>query len=141
MTKLIAALAIAFAACTSSSEDAASPECQAAESHSDLAWIQTNVFDTSCVLGGCHMGTAANAGHLDLEDGMAYNELVGQPSQVQQGWYRVKAGDPSMSYLMVALDAISGPMPPDGPMPLDSPSLCSEKLDAITRWITAGATD
>jgi ABC-type Fe3+-hydroxamate transport system substrate-binding protein len=139
MMKLLTSLVLVLAACTGSSEDASSPACQAATSHSDFAWIQTNVFDTSCVLSGCHMGAAANAGHLNLADGMSYNELVDEPSQVQEGWKRVVPGDPSSSYLMVALGHESGPMPPDGYMPLSSPALCSEKIDAIERWISAGA--
>jgi len=141
MTKL-AALLLALGSCTSSSpETTASPQCEAAAMHSDFAWIQTDVFDTSCTLGGCHAGTAANAGHMSLEDGKAYASLVNVPSQIQPGWTRVVPGDPATSYLLVALGHEAGPMPPDGYMPLSSPSLCPEQLDAIERWIAAGAAD
>jgi hypothetical protein len=132
---------IGLAACsgTSSTEDSLTPTCQDAMTHSDLAWIQTNIFTKSCAFSGCHVGTAPNAGHLDLEAGTSYANLVGANAMTQPGWKRVVAGDPDSSFLMVALGHAAGPMPADGYMPLSSPALCTEKLDAIARWITAGA--
>ena len=49
---------------------------------------------------------------------------------------------PSMSYLMVVLGHIDGPLDPRiGTMPYNSPLLCVEKREAIERWIAAGAPD
>ena len=113
--------------------------CEEAKSHSDLAWIQTNVFSASCTFSGCHVGSAATAGHLSLESSGAHDQLVGTASTSSPSWKRVVAGDPTKSYLLVALGHVAGPKPTDGFMPLASPQLCPEKLDAIQRWITAGA--
>ncbi|CAN5162245.1 hypothetical protein BH11MYX1_BH11MYX1_22810 [soil metagenome] len=131
-----------LAACSSSTGtgvEASSPTCAEATTHADLAWIQANVFDKSCVFSGCHTGTAASAGHLNLTAGMSAANLVGVAAQTQPGWQRVVAGDPAASYLLVALGQVAGPMPAGGYMPLGGSALCTEKLDAIERWITAGA--
>lgn len=134
-----------FSACTAAdphgTPDASttSPACDEAKSHSDLAWIQTNIFSASCTFSGCHVGSATTAGHLTLEAGHSHDQLVGMTSTSASSWKRVVAGDPSKSYLLVALGHIAGPKPTDGLMPLASPQLCAEKRDAIQRWITAGA--
>jgi hypothetical protein len=141
MTKLVL-IALACAACTGpQTEDSTTPACNDSMTQPNLDWIQTNVFTPSCVLGGCHMGAASNAGHMSLEVGKSYDSLVNAPSQIQIPWKRVVPGDPKDSYLLVALGAEGGPPPPDGEMPLSSPGLCAAKLDAIEAWITAGAAD
>ncbi|MFT3697914.1 MAG: hypothetical protein QM831_32540 [Kofleriaceae bacterium] len=129
-------------ACTNSPgvEENTSPSCVDAESHSDLAWIQTNVFDKSCAVTGCH-DAHGHSGGLNLSAGASHTSLVGVASTSGEGWSRVTAGDPSASYLMVALGVEAGPAPMDGLMPLSSPGLCQQKLDAITRWISAGAAE
>ena len=91
-----------------------SPKCEEAKSHSDLAWLQTNVFTPSCTFSGCHVGSATTAGHLTLEPGHAHDQLVGMASTSASTWKRVVAGDPSKSYLLVALGHIAGPKPTDG---------------------------
>ena len=113
--------------------------CDEARSHSDLAWIQKNVFSASCTFSGCHLGAAANAGHLSLEPGQARSQLVNTASTSASTWMRVVPNDGSKSYLLVAIGAQSGPSPADGLMPLGNPALCVEKRDAIRRWIEAGA--
>jgi hypothetical protein len=119
--------------------DAASTACDEAKSHSDLAWIQDNIFTASCAFSGCHKGTAANAGFLSLESGMSHGSLVGQAAVTESGWMRVVASDPSHSYLLVAVGAETGPTPAGGLMPLANPKLCQDKLDAMSRWVMAGA--
>jgi len=119
--------------------DAASDACAEATTHSDLAWIQTNIFTHSCAFSGCHTGAAANAGFLSLESGVSHGSLVGQMAKTETGWMRVVASNPSQSYLLVAIGAENGPTPVGGLMPLSQPKLCSEKLDAVTRWVQAGA--
>ncbi len=119
--------------------DGASDICNEAKTHSDLAWIQDNIFTHSCSLSGCHKGTAANAGFLSLESGVSHGALVGQAAATQTGWMRVVANDPAHSYLLVALGDEPGPIPMDGIMPEANPKLCQDKLDAVARWIMAGA--
>lgn len=117
-----------------------SASCQEATQHSDLAWIQDNVFAKQCSLGGCHAGAASNAGHLNLASAAtSYQDLVGQPAQTESGWMRVVAGDADKSYLLVAIDQATGPEPVGGYMPQTSTELCSDKREAIQRWIEAGA--
>nr|HEX4313547.1 hypothetical protein [Kofleriaceae bacterium] len=139
-----------LAACTSPADmtmttqpdamEMVSESCTEATQHSDLAWIQTDVFGKQCSLGGCHAGAASNAGHLNLQTvDSSYAALVGQPAQTASGWTRVVAGDTAHSYLLAAIDDVAGPKPLDGYMPLTAPELCSEKKAAIERWIAAGA--
>ena len=122
-------------------EDKTSPSCEDATTHADFAWIQANVFTKSCVFSGCHTGAAANAGRLNLTAGMAYGDLVGVAATGPglDGWKRVAPSDPAASYLLVALGHGAGPMPVDGYMPINSPAMCEQKIDAIQRWIVAGA--
>ncbi|HEY0251757.1 MAG TPA: hypothetical protein VGC41_09530 [Kofleriaceae bacterium] len=123
-------------------EEAQSPSCVDAMTHSDLAWIQTNVFDKSCAVSGCH-DARGHSGQLILTDGNSHANLVAKAAvnPGTDGWKRVTAGDPSASYLMVALGQEAGPMPTDGFMPLQAEALCQAKIDAVSRWITAGAAE
>ena len=45
---------------------ALSAACMAATTHSDLTFLETTVFKSSCVFSGCHNGAMTDAGHLDL---------------------------------------------------------------------------
>lgn len=113
--------------------------CDEAAQHSDLAWIQTNVFDASCARSSCHV-TGNEAGGLVLEAGKSHDYLVNMPSTVDHGMMRVMPGDPAQSYLLVALGGEPG-MPPEGTvMPWGGlPMLCAQEVDALERWVTAGA--
>lgn len=120
--------------------DAAMPltDCEEAELHSDLAWIQTKIFTPSCAIGGCHVGPNADVG-LRLEAGQSHANLVNRGSSTVSGWARVVPGSVPASYLMVTLRRADGPAPGEGFMPLRADALCVEKLEAIERWILAGA--
>lgn len=113
--------------------------CDEAKTHSDLAWIQTNIFTPSCAVGGCHKTPAVAAGHLILDTGQSHGQLINTVSTSATTWMRVVPSDATKSYLLVAMGAQSGPKPVDGYMPLGSPPLCTDKIDAIRRWIAAGA--
>lgn len=121
--------------------DAISASCMEATTHSDLAWLQEKVFTPSCsAFNSCHKGTAAEAGGLSLEPGQTIPQMVGVDSTLFPQFKRVAAGDPANSYLMIILGDVSGPLDPDvGTMPYNNPKLCQEKLDAVERWIQAGA--
>lgn len=130
-----------------------SAACMEATQHSDLAWIEDNVFKKSCVFSACHKGRALDAGRLTLEAGKSHAALVDVTSDRYDTWKLVVPGDPVKSYLMVVIDpkvddkgnpvdpdGFDGPITPDvGPMPQNSTLLCKEKRDAIQRWIEAGA--
>jgi hypothetical protein len=110
--------------------------CEEAVYHSDLAWIQSAVFDVSCTT-KCHGDTPPAAG-MSLRAGESRVALVNMPSSQFSGWTRVVPGNPSASMLMVQLGGEPGPEL-EGFMPWGQPRLCPEKIDAIRRWIAAGA--
>jgi len=128
-------------ACASpAEEDTSSPSCIEAADHSDLAWIQDNIFTPSCAFSSCHSGAAAQAGHLNLQAGAAHGQLVDMPTtSAGSGWMRVVPGESDKSYLLVAIGQVTGPSPKGGTMPLSSAPLCDAKKEAIERWVAAGA--
>ena len=112
--------------------------CTEATKHSDFAWIQEHVLTPSCATAMCHAGAEPSV-DLSLEAGKAYANLVNKGASTASGWVRVVPGSPAQSYLMVAFGRAPGPMPRDGFMPIGAPPLCAAKLDAVERWISAGA--
>ena len=121
--------------------------CTAASSFTKFSEIHDNVFVRTCGAGSCHQGSGAE-GKLDLTSPAAYAALVGAPSQIDSSRMLVVPGDPRASYLMLMLHAFepSAANPPGVPppasigyMPQGSGPLCCQKIDAIDRWITAGA--
>jgi hypothetical protein len=139
-------LLLAVAACGGGGGDepdaAVSASCMEATTHSDFAWIEANVLARGCgAFRSCHQGTAVEAGMLNLEAGRSYDALVGVPSVEHPDLLLVAAGKPDESYLLVALGGADGPLPSKGRMPLNNPPLCDEKIQAIRRWIEAGAAN
>jgi hypothetical protein len=127
--------------------DTTSP-CMEAVTHSDLAWVEDNVFATSCNFSGCHNGASTPQGMVDLRPGMSRAHLVGFASLIsgQESRKLVVPNDVKASYLMLMLGDFDPAMatPPGQPpgigyMPQGAKILCCQKLDAIDRWITAGA--
>jgi hypothetical protein len=112
--------------------------CQQATLHSDFAWLQQYVFTPSCASSSCHGGPSPEVG-LNLSAGAAYANLVNKGASTVGGWTRVVPGSVAQSYLAVSLGRADGPPPRDGFMPLGADPLCVEKLEAIERWIVAGA--
>jgi hypothetical protein len=148
----------------------ANPACEEAKTHSDLPWIQANIFDQACSSStACHKDRALDAAELSLSDGTSYAALVGVDAKSDYGttvkgrmqWKRVVAGDPSSSYLMVLIDPHENPVPngpvdpmgggygsaadlnpKSGSMPQNAGELlCPERIDAIRRWIENGAPE
>jgi hypothetical protein len=139
-------LALILAACGGGDDDddgdGPSASCLEAEDHSDLAWIQENIFNGGCALAAaCHKGDAPDANGLNLEAGMSEANLVGVPAvgDSADGLNLVEPGNPMESYLLIILGhyGTDDPRIPDGtgPMPFNSPLLCEQKRDAIERWI------
>jgi hypothetical protein len=122
----------------STADAAPSPSCLEAVNHSDLEWLEDNVFTPSCsAFSPCHKGPAASAGGLNLEAGNIERNLVGEPSLSFPERTLVVPGDPDNSYLMVILGSREGPLPEEGTMPYNNPLLCSQKRAAIERWIVS----
>ncbi|MGN6105066.1 MAG: hypothetical protein ACTHU0_08180 [Kofleriaceae bacterium] len=127
-----------------------SPACMEATTYSNLANIENKIFKQSCVFSGCHNGANTAAGELDLRAGMAHASLVNVASRIDATRKMVVPDQIDQSYLLMMMGRIApGDMsppaapPPDdiGLMPQNSGGalLCVQKLEAIERWILAGA--
>jgi hypothetical protein len=112
--------------------------CDQAKQRSDFAFIQQHILTPSCATAMCHTGPEPEV-DLDLSAGKAYPSLVNKGASTVTGWTRVVPGNTAQSYLVVSLGRTAGPPPRDGFMPLGADPLCTEKLEAIERWIAAGA--
>lgn len=124
-----------------------SQPCIDATMHSDLAFIEQKIFATNCNFSGCH-DSPTDSGKLDLRPGMSHDRLVGVSSQIDGTRKLVVPNDVAASYLMLMLRDVAPAMasPPGSPppgnvgfMPQAAPTLCCQKLEAIERWINAGA--
>jgi hypothetical protein len=111
--------------------------CDEAVYHSDFAWVQRMVFDVSCAVSGCHNAVEQKA-DMNLSTGSAYASLVNVASTKHAGWMRVVPASASDSALMVEIGGEPG-FALEGTMPWGMPKLCTEQIDAIRRWVAAGA--
>ncbi|MBK8943900.1 MAG: hypothetical protein IPM32_01395 [Ignavibacteriae bacterium] len=96
--------------------------------------IQTNVFNVSCALSGCHVGSSLSAG-LDLSNGKSYEELVNKSSALNPNYKLVEAGNSENSFLIKMLKHTgegTSQMPPSG-------KLSNSVIDSISAWIDRGA--
>src|SRR5262245_36685464 len=85
-----------------------SPLCAAAVNHSDLAWIEANIFAPNCNPGeggACH-ARASDLGKLDLAAGKSHDNLVNVPSMIDKTRKLVVPGDVAASYLMLMVSAV-----------------------------------
>lgn len=128
----------------------------AAEDSATFAWLQPNLFTSNCSGRSCH-GLPEGAqtqplGKIVLAPGMAYKTLLGDGtgarSDVDPSRVLVSPGNPNDSYLYFLLRGIRADEgtppfeePPEdvGYMPMDNDTLCCQKIDAVRRWIEAGA--
>ncbi len=103
--------------------------------------IQNRIFEKSRAFSGCH-GVANPQAGLVLVGPGAYDTLVDQPATTAAaafaGKKRVVPGAPETSFL---LDKVMGRLGPNegGPMPLDRAPLSAARIEAIRKWILAGA--
>lgn len=100
--------------------------------------IQSLILEPHCAQ-LCHHGGASPKG-LSLESAVALQNLVGVASSELPSMQRVAPGHPENSYLIVKLAPsdmrrVGSRMPRTGP-----PFLTGGQVDALRRWITAGAT-
>lgn len=128
-----------------------SQPCIDATMHSDLAFIEQKIFAQSCNFpGSCH-ASASDPGKLDLRPGVSHDHLVGVPSMIDRTRMLVVPNDRAASYLLLMLRDVAPAMasPPASPPPGNigfmpqnagaAGTLCCQKLEAIERWINAGA--
>src|SRR6185503_14931919 len=113
--------------------------------------IQRQIFNQSCAVSGCHDSqSSSESGSLLLEEGAAYNNLVGvtpdNDAAEAAGWLRVNqtsptTGDPQTSFLFRKVDH-DLPSPDYGlGMPRLRPKLDQALIDVIEAWIIAGAPE
>jgi hypothetical protein len=128
--------------------------CKNADSHSDFAFLKSQIFPISCSSSpSCHM-SSTSSGKLDLSPTNAYKGLMGAAgtggvmADVDKTRVLVVPGQPNQSYFYFMVQGIAAEdgdppfsTPPSdvGLMPQNNKPLCCQKLDAIERWITAGA--
>lgn len=98
-----------------------------------LAAIQSQVFDVSCAVGGCHDRVSSIA-NLDLSAGNAYNSLVNVSSTQVPSLNLVEPGRPEVSYFV---HKILGNADFGSPMPPAKAPLRPDIIDAIRQWISA----
>lgn len=114
--------------------------CGAGEFTSTYAAIQKVVFEGGkCTNSMCH-GAAAMGG-LDLRADSSYENLVETKSS-NSTLFRVMPGEPDESFLYNKLRAAVEPGSVDiegSPMPSGLPPLSAPHLEAVRRWIEAGA--
>lgn len=104
--------------------------------------IQDYVFNKSCATSNCH-AAPTNAGNLNLTNRISYHDLVGRVPQnlaaASAGMKLVDPGNPDNSFLLTKLvgptSAAQG-----GRMPLGAGPLHGGKINAIRKWIAAGAS-
>jgi hypothetical protein len=103
--------------------------------------LRTHVFEKSCAFSGCHGTTNPQAGLVLVGDD-AYQQLVGRPASTSSAKFAGKKlvvpGAPETSFLM---DKIEGKLGPGegAAMPYLRPALRPEQVEAIRKWILAGA--
>ena len=112
-----------------------------------LSWIEQNIFTANCGTGSCHglpPGGGTPAGRVVLTAN-SHAVLVNADTTLATGVKLIVPNNVTQSYLMVLMKHLTpeaaGAPPParNAYMPLGSPPVCCEKLDALERWIMAGA--
>src|SRR5262249_53534955 len=108
----LALIATLCAACgtnapsTDGGEDASPQVCLDAKMHSDLTWIQDNIFTKQCTFSGCHNGGPNPAGMMDLRAGMSHTHIVNVASMLDTTRQIVVPGDAAKSYMLVMIGEI-----------------------------------
>ncbi|HTL36322.1 MAG TPA: hypothetical protein VL326_24485 [Kofleriaceae bacterium] len=128
--------------------------CTMADMHSDFTFVKNTIFPIACSSSpSCHQ-SATSSGKLDLSVANAYTTLMGPNgtggvmSNIDKTRVLVVPGQPKQSYLFFMVHGVTAAngdppfMPPPsstGLMPMGNKAICCQKIDAIERWITAGA--
>jgi hypothetical protein len=103
-----------------------------------LSAVQEQVFNQSCALSGCHVGSQAPMG-LVLSAGQAHSNTVGVRSIQVPDRFRIEPGNPDESYLVMKVEGAPGIV--GGRMPLGIAPLSDEAIALLRDWILAGALE
>jgi hypothetical protein len=120
--------------------DATAP-CEEAKAHSDFAWINANIFTKSCAFSGCHNDVPHPSGDdLNLSAGKAFAAIVDVSSTQVASKKLIDATSTDCANSYVYNKITNQNLKPGTVgMPRAQPPLCQEKIDAVCRWIAAGA--
>jgi hypothetical protein len=99
--------------------------------------VQTQIFDVSCAVSGCHSGGAPAAG-MNLSAGLAYENIVNVVSEQDEMFYRIEPGEPDNSYL---IQKVEGTASSGARMPFGQPALSNELIQLLRDWVADGAAD
>lgn len=101
-----------------------------------------HVWDVSCAVPGCHIGSVPPGG-LDLTPGVSYGQLVNASSTQRRTLLRIKPGDTDNSYVVLKIKGVRGrisgasmPQGCPGFTPPGAQCLGADDLPAIVQWIT-----
>ncbi|MEX2399809.1 MAG: hypothetical protein WD423_03490 [Rhodothermales bacterium] len=102
-----------------------------------LADVQSQVFDASCAVSGCHAGDDP-AGALNLTSGASFDALVNVPSTEVPELLLVEPGNAADSYLYIKI--VGGDRIAEGTlrMPIGR-DLTPAQIDLVRNWIDDGA--
>ena len=103
--------------------------------------IQEYIFDKSCANSACH-AAPTNVANLNLTYARSYEDLVGRepenPAAAAAGMKLVDPGNPDNSFLLTKLIGPTG-LEQGNRMPIGAGILHNGKIDAVRKWIAAGA--
>jgi hypothetical protein len=119
--------------CTETNILETEPEPDPTIPFSKFSSLKEKVFTPRCDKPGCH-GNTNNQADLFLEEGQAFQSLVGVPSLLFPQMTRVIPDSSSKSLLIKILKGEVSPR-----MPLDGGFLSDAVIDTIARWIDNGA--
>lgn len=129
---------VVFIFLTLSCEENIITECKEDHSFTEnqirFSVIQSEVFNVSCALSGCHAGNNPQA-KLNLSADISYSNLINVSSLLNPSFMRVKPGDSQNSFLIKMLKNNgqgTSQMPPSG-------KLRDSIIDSIASWIDNGA--
>jgi hypothetical protein len=98
--------------------------------------VQTEIFNQSCALSGCHAGSSPAQG-MNLSAGQSYALIVNVASMEQPALDRIEPGDPANSYMFRKISGEGSIV--GSPMPLGGPSLDAALIELLREWIQRGA--
>ena len=115
--------------------DRLEPPAPQAGERATFAFVQEKVLTPTCAVSGCHNG----ATFPDLSAGVAYDNMVNQPSSA--GLPYVAPGTPigSFFYVKIIGETEDGPALVGSRMPRGEAPLTQALIDSVAVWIQRGA--
>lgn len=130
-------LAVLGAACGDPGEVVAPPTSGSVTPSTPYEAVQS-IFTRNCAFSGCHSGPDPQEG-MDLGPAAFHANVVAVPSRQVPSLFRVEAGRPDSSYVMLKLRGLAGAVGGIGTqMPLGG-QLTPAQIDTVRLWIQSGA--